>query len=498
MQKYLIECVLIAWCVFLNSNSCWADETQRIALVVGANQGAKKDVDLLYAESDALRFSDVLKEIGSFDRVDVMRAPSAAQLAQELTEMTKDIKELKKMGKQVFFLFFYSGHGDEGGLHLGETVMSSEDLLDLLSRSEADLRIAIIDSCQSGAMIREKGLVGKKAPAEVKYVDELEIKGQAVLASTSQGESAQESEQFRGSFFSTYLVSGLRGAADTNRDGAISLTEAYLYAFNRTVYSTVVSAAGAQHPTYNMKLTGKKDVTLTWPMRGSAILNLRTTVAGRFIVFREKDNAVMAEVTASSKDSASITLPKGKYIVKKRAAKGLLVANVLLDDGDERTVAEANMEMTPYIQVAYKGVSDAPDLPISTYRSGPLRGWSLTLGALGIASLTTGVILEVLAYREKNKYEKMLSDNRRSVETNNLSGNTTSYDDIQDKVNRAKSEALGGHIALGAGAALATSAVITMLIWRKNLHKESASIFGFKLTPYSQANNYGLMLSAEF
>ena len=67
------------------------------------------------------------------------------------------------------------------------------------------------------------------------------------LTSSSAEETAQESDRLKGSFFTHYLVSGMRGAADVSRDGKVTLNEAYQFAFHETLAQTVDTRSGAQH-----------------------------------------------------------------------------------------------------------------------------------------------------------------------------------------------------------------------------------------------------------
>ena len=50
---------------------------------------------------------------------------------------------------------------------------------------------------------------------------------------------------------------------DQGGDGKVTLSEAYSYAYERTVASTASSAAGAQHPTFSFDLAGNGDLVLT-------------------------------------------------------------------------------------------------------------------------------------------------------------------------------------------------------------------------------------------
>ncbi|MCP4448771.1 MAG: hypothetical protein GY811_26070 [Myxococcales bacterium] len=101
------------------------------------------------------------------------------------------------------------------------------------------------------------------------------MNGYALIASSSATELAQESDRIASSFFTHYFVSGLRGGADSNRDGRVTPNEAYQYAFDETVTRTESTQAGAQHPAYNMHLAGTGDVVMTDLRATSATLDRR-------------------------------------------------------------------------------------------------------------------------------------------------------------------------------------------------------------------------------
>src|SRR5690606_5609766 len=131
----------------------------------------------------------------------------------------------------------------------------------------SDVHVAVLDSCASGAFTRIKGGAAR-APFLVDASSR--VSGYAYISSSSADEAAQESDRIAASYFTHAFTSGLRGAADANRDRRVTLNEAYQFAFAETVARTESSMAGAQHPAYNLHLAGTGDVVMT---------DLRTTDA---------------------------------------------------------------------------------------------------------------------------------------------------------------------------------------------------------------------------
>jgi hypothetical protein len=117
----------------------------------------------------------------------------------------------------------------------------------------------------------------------------------AFLTSSSADEAAQESDQIGSSFFTHFLITGMRGAADVSGDGTVSLTEAYEFAFDETLERITETSGGAQHPAYEINLTGTGDFVMTDLRATSAGLLLSEQLSGRFFV-RIADRQLVAEL----------------------------------------------------------------------------------------------------------------------------------------------------------------------------------------------------------
>ncbi|MEO1172273.1 MAG: caspase family protein, partial [Myxococcota bacterium] len=219
---------------------------RRVALMVGTNDGGPGRVRLRYATSDAEALTRVLERLGGIRKQDrvTLTSPSSGELRAALADLASRVARERAAGTRVEALFYYSGHSNESALLLGQETFAYSELRTALAALDADVRVAILDSCASGALTRMKG--GKKR--EPLSLDEsAQVKGSAILTSASATEAAQESDQLGGSFFTHYLVSGLRGAADSDGDGRITLTEAYQFAYQETLRRTEKTQAGAQH-----------------------------------------------------------------------------------------------------------------------------------------------------------------------------------------------------------------------------------------------------------
>src|SRR5581483_265065 len=135
-----------------------------------------------------------------------------------------------------------------------------DELRALVQSSSANLRLLIVDACRSGTVTRVKG-VTPAAEFAIKLEDQVESQGVAILSSSAADETSQEADRLRASFFSHHLVNALRGAADQNGDGRVTLGEAYAYTYLETLRSSGQTLA-LQHPTYSYDVKGRGDVVL--------------------------------------------------------------------------------------------------------------------------------------------------------------------------------------------------------------------------------------------
>lgn len=319
----------------------------RYVVAISANDGGKNRPMLRYAESDAKSFANVLKEMGGTQpqNVTLIKQPSVASLQREFNNLDNKISKVKSGGGRNEILVYYSGHADDKGLRLGNETYAWKEFRERIDALNADVKIAVIDACGSGAITRAKG--GVAVPAFM--VDESsDMKGYAFITSSTQDEASQESDRLRGSFFTHSLVSGLRGAGDASGDGRVTLSEAYQFAFNETLQKTEATMGGAQHPSRDMNLAGTGDVVMTDLNSNGALLDVASDVDGRLFI-RSESGELVAELNKKSGHPMSLGLPAGKYGVRLETAMNaktatIKEANVALVNGKHENLALSNFK----------------------------------------------------------------------------------------------------------------------------------------------------------
>ena len=219
---------------------------RRAALVVAVTDYVDPSFRQLRAPAgDAADLRDVLAdpEVGGFSVTSVINE-KAQQIRLEIEEFLAD------RSPDDLLLVYLSCHGmidlrrrlyfaarDTIKHRLASSGVEANWLLDQLEDCRARRQVVILDCCFSGAFAQ-----GSKGDTDLGIGERLagEGRGRVVLTASRgteysfEGEPLQGEDAARGSVFTSALVDGIRtGAADSDRDGLISVDDAYTYAFER-------------------------------------------------------------------------------------------------------------------------------------------------------------------------------------------------------------------------------------------------------------------------
>jgi len=352
-----------------------AAETRRVAVVVGNNAGNQDQGPLRYAEIDAGKVARVLTELGGVEAADLflLQGKDLATLSETLRRAKAKIAAYQSHGDRVIAIFYYSGHSDGVALELGRDRFAFTALRDWLKDTGADVRLALVDSCKSGALLATKG--GTPGPAfHIRLTDELSSTGEALLTSSAADENALESREIGGSFFTHHLVSGLRGAADESGDGRVTLSEAYHYAYKHTITTSGATLAGPQHPTYDYRLSGQGELILTELARPSAGLALPDGFE-RALVIDVASQQVIAELGRG--DPARVALVPGRYTIRAWKAAHAYAGTLAVAAGQLHAVTWSELAETAPLTTSRKGGGDV------TAAFAPAAGGTIELALAG-------------------------------------------------------------------------------------------------------------------
>lgn len=331
----------------VRSASAAAPPARRFAIVVGNDLGADADPPLRYARRDAEGVAQVLRELGGVRAADlrVLLGADAKALRAAFAAVDAAVGEAP-----AELVFYYSGHAGGDGLHLGASVVPWRELGALVRGSKARLRVAFVDACRAGTLVTQKGfqVAPALAPPELS-------EGTAIIVATSALENAQESLALGGSYFTHFLISGLRGVADANGDGLITLSEAHAYAAAATQAATAISAPTVQHPHYDFAIVGQREVVLADLRDGAARVTIASPLAGHVVIVERGASWILVEGDKRQGRALTFAVPPGRYLVHLRRPDAVYVAEVSLGWGGERTIDDDALSARSYQEIAQKG-----------------------------------------------------------------------------------------------------------------------------------------------
>ncbi|HKP95428.1 MAG TPA: hypothetical protein VJ385_06700, partial [Fibrobacteria bacterium] len=111
-------------------------------------------------------------------------------------------------------------------------------------------------------------------------------------------------------------------AGDRNHDGRVTLFEAYNYAYDRTAGYSAENLDRPQHPSFQVDLTGARDMTLARLLRSSTGILFHACPAGLYNVVDIQHGIQIGELHIPQGDEFTLALEPGRYRVLYRPGRG--------------------------------------------------------------------------------------------------------------------------------------------------------------------------------
>ncbi|HQU36421.1 MAG TPA: caspase family protein [Anaerolineales bacterium] len=229
----------------------------KFALIIGNTEYTDPGLAQLTAPGkDAEDFARVLKDksICKFDEVNVL----FNQTESAIREAIDSLYYLKR--PDDLLVLYFSGHGvrDEyGSLYLAvkntnrsrlrSTAIKSDYVRESMDQSRSKRQVLILDCCNSGAFQQgTKAATGASIGTSSAF--EGNGYGRVVLTASDSTQFAWEGDKAIGetenSLFTHFLIRGLEGEADRNRDGNITVDELYDFAYEQVLNITTKQTPG--------------------------------------------------------------------------------------------------------------------------------------------------------------------------------------------------------------------------------------------------------------
>jgi len=257
------------------------------AVFVGVSQYHDPELgELRYCEEDARELASLFAnpDVGGYGSSNIrvlMDSSDEPSLRPTRNNVISAVHQLAlSAGKEDSIIFGFFGHGiDVDGVSYLfacdsdhstplETAIELSWIRNTLQGSQAKTKLLIIDACHSGLL---RGRLGSRGMSEA-FAESLKELGQhegwAVLSACKQSQVSHECDDKKHGIFTYYLIEGLLGDADYDRDGLITLFEISDYA-DRHTKKWAFERGYEQTPELHCNVTGniillnRQKVTLT-------------------------------------------------------------------------------------------------------------------------------------------------------------------------------------------------------------------------------------------
>jgi len=250
------------------------------AVVVGINDYPQLP-KLKYAVNDARAFRRLLVEKNLVPAENItMLLNEKATLRNLRSALGTGLKGAADSDDMV--IIFYAGHGaterdamsmDGDGLEkyiltydtdpsdLFSTALPMRDLALIFHRIRSERLIFIADACYSGASGgRTVSVTGLRANIADTFLDRIAAgRGKVIITASAANEVSVERDELQHGVFTYYLLEGLKGPADTDGDGLVTVDEAYRYVSDRVPQAT----RQEQHPVKKGTVEGSLILSIT-------------------------------------------------------------------------------------------------------------------------------------------------------------------------------------------------------------------------------------------
>lgn len=220
-----------------------AVQARTFVLVVGVSNYDDPNNNVQWTTASAKNFAKLMQ--GKTKDVSLLTSSNAGR-DNVISKLTAIANRAQK-GDRI--IFFYSGHGQEGGLYVYNGVLAYNDINRILASSKATDKYCFIEACHSGTAAAAQPNSDAAKQSNITY-----------FVGCRPDESAYVDPLIGGGVFSQGLIKGLRGKADANRDKQITVLELFKYA-----YGDVVNRKNKQqHPQLIGPKSMHNNVLMSW------------------------------------------------------------------------------------------------------------------------------------------------------------------------------------------------------------------------------------------
>ena len=213
-----------------------------VAIIIGIEK-YKRVAKADYANADAQDFYDYASRALGIKQENIKLLVDDGADDVEILGAFKNWLPLKVKKQKTDVYVFYSGHGlpsDDGkSLYLmpfsvdknfiERTAINQQEIIAALQAAQPKSVTMFLDSCYSGQTRSGETLLASARPIAIKASDTAYPTNFTVISASAPDQLSSSSPDLKHGIFSYYLMKGMEGDADLNKDGKITVTEMQEY-----------------------------------------------------------------------------------------------------------------------------------------------------------------------------------------------------------------------------------------------------------------------------
>jgi uncharacterized caspase-like protein len=217
--------------VLIGVHSVFAQKATTYAIVIGVAD-YKYITDLTFTVPDAKKVYTFLKSSAG----GAVPSNHIRFLANENATKANIMKEMDYIFSfakpQDRVIFYFSGHGASGLFcasditNTGENALWHDEVKDAFKKCKARTKLCIADACYAGSI---KGLKSSKPVQQKGPGLEDKSAGIAVIMASKSNQTSGEDARLKQGYFSYFMIQGLSGKSDSNRDKIVTIKELFTY-----------------------------------------------------------------------------------------------------------------------------------------------------------------------------------------------------------------------------------------------------------------------------
>jgi len=188
-------------------------------VLVGVSEYEQSENNLKHCHQDAIEMYKLLRKHTTKNRMILLTNQNAKHdnIVYYANRLFQHAKE------DDIVIFYFSGHGIDNNFLAHDRPLNFGTLMNIFRKTKATRKLIFADACYVGTLRTQSS---QKKPDLGKNV--------VLFLSSQHGQLSRESRFLEGGIFSHYLIAGLKGDADENKDKFITMRELYNYVYPRT------------------------------------------------------------------------------------------------------------------------------------------------------------------------------------------------------------------------------------------------------------------------